>query len=77
MLTSFDKAIAGALGPILAWALLALLQALLGPVPAEVQAGVQTLASLGVTAALVYMVPNRRLAAAGDPAGAARRGDAA
>ena len=64
MLTAFDKAIAGALGPILAWALLALLQALLGPVPPDVQAGVQTLAALGVTAGLVYLVPNRRRAAA-------------
>jgi hypothetical protein len=59
MLTHFDKAIAGALGPILAWALLSLLQALLGPVPADVQAGMHTLAALGVTAGLVYLVPNR------------------
>lgn len=59
MLTNFDKAIAGALGPILAWGLLALLQGLTGPVPADVQAGVQTLAALGVTAGLVYLVPNR------------------
>jgi hypothetical protein len=60
MLTPFDKAIAGALGPILAWAILALLQGLLGPVPPDAAAGAQTLAALGVTAALVYLVPNRR-----------------
>jgi hypothetical protein len=64
MLTSFDKAIAGALGPILAWGLLSLLQGLLGPVPPDVEVGVQTLASLAVTAALVWLVPNRPAAAA-------------
>jgi hypothetical protein len=60
MLAPFDKALAGALGPLLAWALLALLQSLLGPVPPDAAAGVQTLAALGVTAALVYLVPNKR-----------------
>jgi hypothetical protein len=77
MLTAFDKAIAGALGPILAWALLALLQALLGPVPGDVQAGVQTLAALGVTAALVYLVPNKRAAAAAPVPDGTQRGGAA
>ncbi len=72
MLTTFDKAIAGALGPLLAWGLLALLQHLFGPVPADVASGVQTLASLAVTSALVWLVPNKAaapaVAAAGGPA---------
>jgi glucose uptake protein GlcU len=70
MLTNFDKAIAGALGPILAWGLLWLLQALLGPAPADVVAGVQALASLAVTAGLVWLVPNRPAAGTAAAAGA-------
>jgi hypothetical protein len=70
MLTPFDKAIAGALGPLLAWGLLSLLAAAVGPVPADAAAGLQTLAGLGVTAALVYLVPNRARRR-GSPDGAA------
>lgn len=59
MFTAYDKAIAGALGPLLAWAVLALLTALFGEPPADVQEGIRVLASLSMTAALVYLVPNK------------------